>query len=407
MNQSIRQSPYYKSIIWLSFFASIISIYYLVSTRGSVIFPFGDTVSYWATGKLILRGDNPYSAEEVLLIQSEIKELQTSPLNEISMNLYPPWTIPFTIPLGLFEYSTSRLLWLLFHLLIIVICVKTIWSLYGGSSKMLYLSYLVTFLFTPTIFVLMIGHNSPLILLGTVGFLYFTQKSKATPWNYFLAGASVSLATSRPQILYLLFFALLLWIINKRTWLVLFGGFIMITMLTLISIAYDPQVINHYWITFSNYKFGTWATPTIGQFLRLIFGLEKEWLQILPVTFGFAWLFYYWRKHQKTWDWLEQMPILLFVSVITSPYVWTYDLVVLLIPVIALMANISRLRFSWQSALIISVFILINIIVLYSHLIYEDFWFVWFSPVLLIWYLIGKKITTHLVGNLATASDSL
>lgn len=392
MNMSIRENPYYKFIIWLTFLACILGIYYLVSTRGSDILPIGDTVSYWATGKLILRGDNPYSVEEVLLIQSEIKELQTSPLNEISMNLYPPWTIPFSIPLGFFNYSFSRLLWLLSHMLIIVLCVKVIWSLYGGSSKMFFLSYLITFLFAPTILVLMIGHNTPLVLLGTVGFLYFTQKSKTNPWNYFLAGVFVSYVSIKPQILYLLFFALIIWIIKNRAWLVILGGLSMISILTLITLAFDPQVINHYWITFSDYKFGTWATPTIGLFLRLTFGLEKDWLQILPIVFGFVWLLYYWRKHQKTWDWLEQMPILLFVSVITSPYVWTYDLVVLLIPVIAIVAEISRTRFSWQSALFISFLILINILVFYSHRIFEDFWFVWFAPVLLIWYLIGKKI---------------
>ena len=211
MNPSIRENPYYKFIIWLSFFGCILSIYYLVSTRDSIIIPYGDTVNYWATGRLILRGDNPYSAEEVLKIQDEIGKLQTSPLNEISMNLYPPWAIPFTLPLGLFEYSLSRLLWLLFHIIIIVFCGKVIWFLYGGSSKMLYISYMITSLYAPTIFILGMGHNTALLLLGTVGFLYFTQKSKTNRWYYFLAGVSVSLATFKPQILYLLFFACLLY----------------------------------------------------------------------------------------------------------------------------------------------------------------------------------------------------
>jgi len=393
MIQSIRKKPIYRILVWIAFILCILVILYLGLTKGSVILPFGDTVSYWASGRLLLQGNNPYSPEEVLKIQDEIGELQTSPLNEISMNLYPPWTMPFTLPLGLFTYPLSRVLWLIFHIIAILVSVREIWILYGGSSRKLYIPYLMMLFFAPTIFLLGIGHNSALLLVGLVGFLYFIQKPKNNQWNYFLAGASAVLVTFKPQILSLFLVALFLWIIQYRAWHVLIGGVLAISLLTLITMVFDPQVISHYWVTFSNYKFGTWGTPTIGFYLRIIFGIGKDWLQLVPTVIGIIWLLFYWLMRKEKWNWLNEMPILMFACVFTAAYVWTYDMVVLLIPVIAVIANISRIRFNRTIGVYILSFVFLNIITFYFHLKYSDYWFVWFAPVLLIWYLIGLKLS--------------
>lgn len=407
MNSPIRKTPIYRLSIWIGFVICIICIYYLVSTQSSYFYRTGDTVNYWAVGKLMLSGGNPYSQAEVLKFQQAVGKLDISPPNALSMFLYPPWTIPVVLPLGLFDYPMTRVLWLLFTTLIIIICAKLIWNLYHGTNKRQIALYLITFSFVPTYNLLVSGHITALILLGLIGFLYFTHNDQNDPWNLFFAGVSASIALLKPQILYLFLFALLLWIIRNRFWLVFGGGAVSIFILTLISVLINPQVINQYWETFSNYPVGTWATPTIGFLLRFIFGLEIEWLQILPVGFGIVWLLIQWYQNYKTWDWLEQIPILLFVCVITSPYIWTYDMVILLIPIIALIAKISRFRFGWQSGAIILSFIILNIITFYFHRRQSDYWFVWFAPVLLLWYLIGNKIAKKNTPIPETAEQNL
>lgn len=392
MISSIRNKPIYRIFIWLAFFACILIIYNIVSSQGSTLISYGDTVNYWAAGRLMLSGGNPYSIDEVLKLQLAAGKPAAIETNAISMMLYPPWTIPFTLPLGLFDYPLSRVVWLLLHICLLIISAKLIWELYGGSNKRLYIPYLTAIVFAPTLPHLGIGHITTLLLIGVVGFLICIQNSKRNQWYLLLAGVSASLALLKPQILYLFIFALFIWIIRNRSWLVFLGGALFIILLNLVSLVLNPQVINQYLESLSIYPLGIWATPTIGMFLRLLFGYENEWLQILPTLVGIAWFMIYWRKHYKTWDWLEQIPLLLLVCVVTSPYTWTSDMVVLLIPVIAMMANISRNNINWQSAVYISIFILLNFINLYFHRNFEDLWFVWFAPALLIWYLIGQKI---------------
>lgn len=392
MTTSIRNKPIYKILIWLALLVCILSIYFLVSKNNSTLIPFGDTVSYWATGKLLLRGDNPYSAEEVLKIQDEVGDLQISPLNEISMNLYPPWATPFALPLGFFSYPLTRIIWFLFHAILIIISAKVTWQIYDGPSEMLLIPFLITISFFPTMLLLGVGHNSALLLLGACGFLFFIQKRESSQSHYLLAGACAVLTTIRPQVLYLFLIALLFWVIHKKAWMVLLGGFLAIALLTLVSMVFDPQIISHYLITFSDYKYGTWATPTLGTVLRLIFGGEKDWLQVVPSIIGIGWVFFYWLKNKDTWDWLRQMPTLIFASVITSAYVWTYDMVVLLIPILAIVVDTMRVKFNWMVGLYLFIFVLANLVTFYLHITFYDYFFIWFAPFLLLWYLFGFKI---------------
>ena len=66
-----------------------------------------------------------------------------------------------------------------------------------------------------------------------------------------------------------------------------------------------------------------WATPTIGGTLRYFLGADKVWLQFVPTVLGVTWFCFYWLKERLTWNWPEQMPILVAVSVLTTSYGWT------------------------------------------------------------------------------------
>jgi hypothetical protein len=288
-----------------------------------------------------------------------------------------------------------RLIWLISHITILLISTNLLWRIYSGPKGKKYLVYLLLIIFAPTFFILTIGHITTLHLLGLVGFLYFVKNAHRSRQNYFFAGASASLVLIKPQLLYLFLFAIIVWIIGKRNWLVLFGGAIMILILSLIPIIINPTVFIQYWDTLSNYEVGTWATPTIGMVLRLLVGIDYEWLQALPMIFGVAWFVIHWRQHRKKWDWLEELPLLLLICVVTAPYGWTYDMVVLLIPVISLSIEMMRIKFNWVTGLFFISYIFINMLALYMHSFLDDFWFFWYAPVLLIWYLFGKRIISR------------
>jgi hypothetical protein len=76
----------------------------------------------------------------------------------------------------------------------------------------------------------------------------------------------------------------------------------------------------------------------IGGVLRIVFGMDHVWLQFLPCVFGLAWFLWYWTAHRNEWDWQTCLPLLLLVSVSTSPYFWNADFILTFPAIIALAA---------------------------------------------------------------------
>ena len=137
------------------------------------------------------------------------------------------------------------------------------------------------------------------------------------------------------------------------------------------------------------YHLSDWASPTIGAYLRLFWlGVDKFWLQFLPSLLGGLWFIYYWFKHYKTWNWMDELPVLLLVSQLISPYSWTYDLVILIPMLITATIRIITDWKRWSTLLLGVIFIAVNIFDLVLHVKMNEFWFIWMVPALFIWYLI-------------------
>ena len=73
----------------------------------------------------------------------------------------------------------------------------------------------------------------------------------------------------------------------------------------------------------------------LGGALRSVFGEQHVWLQFLPCCAGAVWFLWYWIKKEKQWEWQSHLPLLLIVSVSTSPYCWNHDFILILPALIA------------------------------------------------------------------------
>jgi hypothetical protein len=384
-NFTPRNKIFYRVILWFFLIISILVLIRLapILTKPEYL-PSDDFVPYWSSGKLNLQGENPYDPQKVEQLQIAAGG-QASGTYTISIVLNPPWAISLVMPFGMLDYPSGRLAWLIFSILLLVLSSQLLWRIYSGKPNQHWIALLVIFIFAPTISVLEVGQIAPLILLGLIGFQYFAISHK----NDWLAGAFLALASIKPQVAFIFWIALLFWVIKQHRWLILLSTAITVLLLTLIAIVYNPHIVQQYLNMLQTYRISDWANPTIGAYLRFFwFGTDKFWLQFLPSMFGGLWFLYYWHIHNKSWNWMDELPLLLFVSQITSFYTWTYDQVIL-IPVI-IQAAIWLLR-GWNrlSTLILSiVFLGINVLDLILHMRLSDFWFIWLAPALLIWFLL-------------------
>ena len=346
----------------------------------------------------MLGGDNPYDVQNYDLIQSQDKAAVNQPLRMWN----PPWVLPLIMPFGLLERPYAQIFWLIICIAAILFCAEQIWKLYGGHVNQRWQSWLIIFIFAPTLLVLAIGQISPLIFLGLTGFLLFITNPK----KEWLAGVFASLLLIKPQLLLILLFTIFIWAVWNKKWLFFVGFIGSILLLTGISLVFNNDILQQYLAAISNDTPLIWASPTLGAWLRLIFGIQHQWLQYLPTLMGLIILFLFWTvKRPRQWIWLKQFPSLLFLALFTSPYSWTYDLVLLAIPVI-LAFILSKLHHPITiHYLIVSIFLFINLVYFFLQTKLNDFWFVWFTPVIWLFYLIAVN-NYRLNKNMAQAITS-
>ena len=385
MFSSIREKPFYKPLVWILAGFCLILFFLVgmqvVEDRSLTLGP--DFIPYWSAGKLNLLGGNPYDPSQLHPLQDKTGIV----IQEVMIMWNPPWFMPIAMLFGLMDFGISRLVWFFINCILIFISINKIWDLYGGEPQLRWLSWLIGFTFVPILSSLKIGQTSALLLIGIVGFLHFNEQKK-----FWVAGFFLSLLMVKPHILYLILLAVLLWSIHKRELGVILGTTIVLTAASAIAIIFNPNVFQEYLFVMNNLPPIDWATPTLGSLLRIIFGQDNRWLQLIPLLLGMVWFTLNWLRKKDFWKWKEQAPLLILVSTLTAPYSWTWDLLVSIVPILQVAILLIPIWREKYSVYILISYLMIDIIVFFRSS--NQFWVFWLAPALLVLYLVSQKIIT-------------
>lgn len=338
--------------------------------------PLRDFVEYWAAGKLLAAGENPYDP-------ARIKELEEESGREEEPILMwnPPWALPFVLPLGWLPVRQAHLVWLLAHFLALLVSAELLWRSYGGDPDWRLLAVVLTFTFVPSLSALIVGQISPLLLLGAAAFLPLARGR-----HDLAAGAVTTLLAIKPHMAYLFWVALVVWAMAARRWRLLVGGAVTGLLLTGVALAFRPTILEEYWQTFRETP-AKYASPTLGYLLRMALGSPSFGWQFVPLLPGLAWLAWHGWRHRQDWDWARQLPPLLLVSALTAAYgAWLFDLVILLVPVLAVAAWLGRAGSRGQRLAGAAVHVGVaglGLALMLVPLEVEYLHFIWITPVLL------------------------
>lgn len=342
------------------------------------VFSLHDFVEYWASGRLNLKGENPYSPEQMLKMEQTVGWNE----NEVLMMWDPPWTLPFVMSFGIFPYSISRFLWFLIQLSLIFWCAIILWKIYDGKKRYEWLALIVLYTFGPILHTLNFGQITVLVFLGCVGFLYFINKG-----SDFWAGVLASLVLIKPHLLYLFILAVIIWSFSNHRYRIFIGIATALIVSTWVSWLINPNLISQYIYAIKSYPPDYWMTATLGTFLRILFGAEKFYLQFIPSLVGGFWFLVYWLKNHKVWDWVNAFPLIILVSVATTSYGWTFDSAICVWAVIQITASFDFKHWSLPKILIFTSYWGVNLLNAFFSI--SQSWFWWISSFFLIWYLLS------------------
>ena len=337
--------------------------------------PLVDLVEYWSAAHLLVRGENPYSPPQMLAMERSAGWTRSDPL----LMWNPPWALPFVLPMASLSYRTTYLLWLALNFVVVLVCANELWVHYGGSPEKWQRAWMLALAFVPTPIVLGLGQIGPLILAGTTMFLVWRDRR---PW---LAGAATVLVGIKPQLLYLFWIALLVWIVQEKRWSVLGGAVVAFAVATAVALFFRPSIPADYITQFHAAQVLKNPSPNLGTLLREWIPQGSSWLQFVPTALGVAWFAWYLRR--RRWEWLQGMPLLLVVSVATTSYGWVFDHVTLLPAVVR-----EALKPSWSRAVIV-VYVLVNVVLGLSITFHATGTaYAWVAPAWLGVYLMAARV---------------
>ena len=302
------------------------------------IFPPKDFTEYWSAARVLATGGDPYNGAELLPVQREALD---NPMLDKAVSLWtPPWTLPLYAPLGYLPYTVARWVWLFAQLTLLFLSVELLWRTYGGPAKWWYAPHLVAFAFAPTFWMAHYGQNTAFLLLGLAGLLHFRNTLPT------VAGFFVALTAIKPHLLAVVGVLLVMDAFRDRGWRVLLGGVFMLGVGSAVAVLFHGQIFQHFIeaatrpTTAETVSLKDWELPLISYDIRQVIDADNFKIQFVPCAVACLFMAIHRLIQRKTWDWTEQLPAAVLVSCLYAPYGgWIFDLVVLLVPAVQLVAR--------------------------------------------------------------------
>lgn len=335
-----------------------------------------DFVEYWASGRLLLQHDNPYSAALIQPLELSAAYAANDP-TLIMAN--PPWALPLVAPLGMLSPGIGQFIWLLISCICLFISVQIIWAICGEPKTQLnFLAYT----FAPALTCLLAGQVSIFVLLGLVLFLRLHRNRP------FWAGSALWFCLLKPHLFLPFGCILLAWTIVGRRYRILAGVGFTLCVSSALALWFDSLIWEHYSQMMSAERIDRGVIPCLSTALRLSIWPHTLVIQCLPATLGCIWALHYFRAHIGDWDWLKHGALVLLVSVMVAPYTWLMDQAVV-IPALLYAVYNTRSRNLIAGLAMASAAIEIATIGGFN-LTHSNF-YLWTSPVWLGWYLLARQ----------------
>jgi hypothetical protein len=379
MNQQAAKAPLQAAALrpsavpWLPFAIFCLPLLAFRAFMSTLWVPQGDFITYWAAGHLFLTHGDPFSPAATFVIEKSYGWTLPRPY----VTFCPPWALPIMSAMAALPFRAAHPLWLAISLLLNALSAIGLWIYFGGARSKSWIAILLCLTFLPMGGAEINGQITPLILFTLTAFLWLLRRKQ-----YFAAGFILIGTGPKPHLLFLVALAILFWTIQQRLWTLFLGILVSFSAATASAILYNPASLGYLHKT---YGAAMDISCGIGGALRSIFGFQHLWLQFVPSVIGAAWFLFYWSKHRHHWDWQQHLPLLLIVSVCTSPYCWYHDFVLILPALIAV-----TVRGAYRSSALLVAYLVLQAIII-ATVQWSVAWMCVFRLFWIGFYLVARK----------------
>ena len=328
-----------------------------------------DSVQYWFAGEHLIHRVNPY----------EVERIRT-----------PPWSLFLFLPLGLAtDAFWGWLLWIAASVASMIVAMRLCWKMFGKDDKLRSVFLMVGYLFAPVLACLEAGQIGFVLLIGMVLFIFYQAERPL------LAGAALILPFAKPHLLIFFWLAFFFWVAARKKFAVAGGFIIALAVATMVALICDPSAFRHYRELASASGVGGEFIPTFSGVLRLILFRQHFEAQFIPLLLGLIWCVWFCIKNMSQWSWRDHGLTTMVVSILTTPYGWLTDEVVLLPAMLfaAMCILRSKQKLPVTTRLVLVFFAFLNwmmLLLVASQIPLQSGIYFWSSLLWCAWYFYGR-----------------
>jgi glycosyl transferase family 87 len=344
-----------------------------------------DSIQYWAAGKLLIHHENPYDAKSTVELEWQQGYAQDRPV----LVRTPPWSLFLILPLGLANAFWGWLLWMAASVAALIVAMRLSWKMFGKGADSRSVFLFAGYLFAPVLACLEAGQIGFALLIGVVLFMFYETERP------FLAGAALILPFAKPHLLVFFWVAFLIWIVAKQKLKIATGFISAVVAATILALIFDPSAFQHYREMLRTSAIQGEFIPTLSGVVRLIFFRQFFRAQFIPLLLGLIWCVWFSIKNMRNWSWRDHGLSVMVISILTTPYGWLTDEVVLLPAILfaamCIFGEKKKIPVTTRIALV--VFGLLNWIMLLliaSKIPLQSGIYFWSSLLWCAWYFYGR-----------------
>jgi len=333
-----------------------------------------DFVGYYVSATLLRTGASPYDPDAQRGMRPRLLGSGPDP-DAVVYCFYPPWVVLAILPLTWLSVTTANLCWTLFQALGVgALCAYRLAKRLSPVQAGLVLSWVAVWL--PTMVTLRFGQISLLLLLAFLGFADAVRRRRALSAGLWLACLSIKPTHMLAPIVLLA---------ADRRWSALAVAATVLGVLIAITIGlFGVQLLDRYVDTLRlaadlQLSNPSWRTSTYSLAALTANASASRWLLLLLLDIATFVVWFAIHRRHGVGDAAATLPV---VSILISPHVFVYDLVVSLAAVPAL----ARRPAFAAVPLLAGGFVLVWI----AHVVLG-------RPSLVVWWLIALLITTFAI----------